>query len=617
MQLKPGTLLQGGKYRIVRALGQGGFGITYEAEQELLRRKVAVKEFFMKDCCERDDATSRVTVGTGNQRALVEKFRGKFIREAQMIAGMDHPHIVRVLDVFEENGTAYYVMDFLPGGSLADKVKTKGPLPEMKAEEYIRQVADALSYIHSRNTVHLDVKPSNILLNAKDEAVLVDFGISKHYDDIGEQTSSTPVGISKGYAPLEQGRDGDVRQFGPSTDVYALGATLFYLVTGAVPPEASIVNEDGLTKPLGVSSRIWCAVEKAMRPRRKERPQSIGEFLELFGAIRFAPSDDVDETVTPLQITQSKKRKWVIPILCLCVLIASAFTAFWIHELRQEMTIRVVAPDVVAVSDKFNVSIEIEGRQPSEMTFYNTDIDDDIHSFGLPRIDPKADDLSVWSSAFYAENAGSYVIKASAKGRIKHSISIPIKVVEVTHEGIDLGLSVKWATCNIGAFTPEESGYYFAWGEITPKNDYFQNNYFVFNEYNRINSRLDLSDDAAHVNWGGNWRIPTENEMRELCTKCIWTWISREEQLGYKVTSKINGNSIFLPAAGFRMENEFRGTAEGHYWSSDLNPAPELFSNSDDPVCAETLYFNQNGSGDMDWIANQFYQGLPIRPVTK
>ena len=123
MQLKPNTLLQGGKYRIVRSLGQGGFGITYEAEQVLLRRKVAVKEFFMKDCCERDDATSRVTVGTGSQRSLVEKFRGKFIREAQMIAGMDHPHIVRVLDVFEENGTAYYVMDYHPGGSLADLVK--------------------------------------------------------------------------------------------------------------------------------------------------------------------------------------------------------------------------------------------------------------------------------------------------------------------------------------------------------------------------------------------------------------------------------------------------------------------------------------------------------------
>ena len=166
--LPTGTNLQGGKYRIVKTLGQGGFGITYEAEQPLLRRNVAIKEFFMKDCCERDEASSHITVGTVSQRELVEKFRGKFIREAQMIARMDHPHIVRVTDVFEENETAYYVMEHLPGGSLSDKVKTEGPLSETEAERFIRQVADALEYIHSLNTVHLEfsylARPSKSLV---------------------------------------------------------------------------------------------------------------------------------------------------------------------------------------------------------------------------------------------------------------------------------------------------------------------------------------------------------------------------------------------------------------------------------------------------------------------
>ena len=307
MQLKPNTLLQGGKYKIIRALGQGGFGITYEAEQVLRRRKVAVKEFFMKDCCERDDATSRVTVGTGSQRALVEKFRGKFIREAQMIAGMEHPHIIRVTDVFEENDTAYYVMDYLPGGSLVDQVKRNGPLSEDKAEKYIRQVADALNYIHSQNTVHLDVKPSNILLNAKGEAILIDFGISKHYDDSGDQTSSTPVGISKGYAPLEQGRDGDVSQFKPSTDIYALGATLYYLITGVVPPEASLVNEDGLTMPQSVSDRIRTTIDKAMQPRRKDRPQDINDFLALLDDSQI-DDDDKTELKYPVKKLESEPR---------------------------------------------------------------------------------------------------------------------------------------------------------------------------------------------------------------------------------------------------------------------------------------------------------------------
>jgi len=284
MILKSDTQLQDGKYRIIRMLGQGGFGITYEAEQVNLGRKVAIKEFFMKDCCEREKDDLSVTVGTASQRELVNKFKTKFIKEAQTIAGFTHPNVVKILDVFEENGTAYYVMELLTGGSLFDLVYNSGPMSEIRAIDYIRQISSALCYIHEHNTVHLDVKPSNILLNTDGDAVLIDFGASKHYDKAGEQTSTTPIGYSKGYAPIEQYRDGDVKQFKPATDIYALGATLYTLVTAQVPPEASIVYEDGLVNIYGISDSLWRVIQKSMMPKRKDRPQTIDAFLSLFDA---------------------------------------------------------------------------------------------------------------------------------------------------------------------------------------------------------------------------------------------------------------------------------------------------------------------------------------------
>ena len=120
MQLQSGTLLQGGKYKIETVLGQGGFGITYLATQVALERKVAIKEFFMTEHCNRDVATSHVSVGSQGSQELVARFRQKFVKEARMIAGLNHPHIIRIIDVFEENGTAYYVMEYMGNGSLAE-----------------------------------------------------------------------------------------------------------------------------------------------------------------------------------------------------------------------------------------------------------------------------------------------------------------------------------------------------------------------------------------------------------------------------------------------------------------------------------------------------------------
>lgn len=282
MQLKQGTFLLGGRYKIERVLGQGGFGITYEAIQVSLNRRVAIKEFFMKEYCNRDVDTSYVSVPSEGSRELVERFRLKFIKEAQTIAGLNHPHIIRIYDIFEENETAYYVMDYVCNGSLSDYVNSHGKLAESEAVDYISQVAEALAYIHERKMSHLDVKPSNILLDENYHAVLIDFGLSKRYDDEGNQTSTTPVGISHGYAPMEQYNRGGVGTFSPTTDVYSLGATLFFLVTGTKPLDANQLYDEGWPPfPKGLSSRVISVIKKTMQPRRKDRPQQIGDFMKI------------------------------------------------------------------------------------------------------------------------------------------------------------------------------------------------------------------------------------------------------------------------------------------------------------------------------------------------
>lgn len=282
--LTTGAVLQDGKYRIMSVLGQGGFGITYLAEQVMLKRKVAIKEFYMKEYCGRDGETSAVSVNTAGGREIVSKFREKFLKEAYNLAKLSHPNIVRIIDVFEENSTAYYAMEYADGGSLSDKVKAMGYLPEPLAKRVITEVASALSYIHKRNMTHLDVKPGNIMLGEDDRAVLIDFGLSKQYDhSTGNQTSTTPVGISEGYAPMEQYMQTGVGEFSPETDIYALGATYFKLLTGKTPPCANVINDSGVPladlRARGVSQAAMSAISKAMEPRKRDRFSDADEFI--------------------------------------------------------------------------------------------------------------------------------------------------------------------------------------------------------------------------------------------------------------------------------------------------------------------------------------------------
>ena len=298
MHLKPDALLQGGKYKIIKFLGQGGFGITYLAEQTMLDRHVCIKEFFVKGFCDRDETTSAVLLGTTSNAAQMRQYMAKFIKEAKTIGRLEHPNIVRIIEIFEENNTAYIVMEYISGESLAEYVRRVGAIPLEEAVRYVRGVGSALAFAHAHHVMHLDVKPSNVMLDQeKGRVVLIDFGLSKQYSESGEQTSSTPVGISHGYAPMEQYLAGGVQTFSPATDIYSLGAMLYKLVTGQTPPPASMVFEDGLPD-MGdrIPASVRQAIESAMKPSRKDRPQSVEAFLALLDQ----PAEEPAVNVAPV-----------------------------------------------------------------------------------------------------------------------------------------------------------------------------------------------------------------------------------------------------------------------------------------------------------------------------
>lgn len=279
--LQPNTTLHGGKYRIERVLGQGGFGITYLSVQTSLRRKVAIKEFFMKDFCSRDETTLSMRTPSNGSNKQVEQYKKKFIKEARNLARLNHPNIISVIDVFEENDTVYYVMPYLSGGSLLDYVKLHGALSESEAMKYVRQVAKALKYMHEeQHMCHFDVKPANILLDDNDNAVLIDFGISKNYDAFGHETTTTPVGMSEGYAPIEQYQQ-NVEEFSPVSDVYALGATLYFLLHGKRPVSAvHRASGTALLMSKQLSQGIKDIINASMKVSKRERAKSMNVFLK-------------------------------------------------------------------------------------------------------------------------------------------------------------------------------------------------------------------------------------------------------------------------------------------------------------------------------------------------
>ena len=338
--LPAGTVLKSENYtyQIEKVLGQGAFGITYlvntivsmQGQLGTIRTgvKVALKEFFMHKEMKREGGELIEISPDSKVKAYAEKFR----KEAQKLASLTHPNIVRVLEVFEANNTIYYSMEYLPGGSLNDYVNKRDGLPEREAIKCIRQIGSALLYLHTNKMLHLDVKPANIMRSDTTGALkLIDFGLAKRYVDNGDPESSASLGSgTTGYAPLEQADASNEMEFSPSIDVYALGATYYKLLTAHVPDSAVDVLNSGLsTMPLvkkNVSQKSIDAIKAAMEPLKAKRLSNVQEFLDML------PRVD-DDTIFYEKKERKLKKRWLVALLLtVLILLPSAYFLFFVKR---------------------------------------------------------------------------------------------------------------------------------------------------------------------------------------------------------------------------------------------------------------------------------------------
>ena len=524
--LQPNTTLQGGKYRIECVLGQGGFGNTYLGYNTEFEETVAIKEFFMKGVTERNDTTSAVSVSNAENVPQFEEQKEKFKKEARRLRKLKSEHIVKVHDLFEENGTAYYVMDFIDGESLSERMKRTGnALTESETKDILIQIVDALKEVHAQQIWHLDLKPGNIMLDKNGKAYLIDFGASKQIRSNGGMTTSTALCYTPGFAPNEQvGQMFD--RFGPWTDIYALGATIYNLLTNERPPMTIDIEEDeedAFSFPKGLSDNMKKLVVWMMQPKRKKRPQSVEEVNKMLS--------ENTEVIPNEEVTIIAGRK-------------------------SQLTNKEKATEETVITSK-------EGQIGRIETNVILDV-------------------------------------------IESSINAPTEV-----QAIDLGLSVKWASCNVGTSVSRPAGGLYGWGD--PTGD--RRSLYV-KDYVPVRNLLDTPPcniagtqfDIAAAQWVScaSWRMPSKKDWQELVEKCTWTRINYFNIKGFQVKGP-NGNSIFLPFTGVRFNENISNIGVGNYWTSEIVES--------DRTCAYYFYMDKDGPNDNVDTRNYIYSGRAVRPV--
>jgi serine/threonine protein kinase len=294
------------RYRIIKVLGQGGFGITYLAHDNFLDAQVCIKELFISGSSTRGENNTVHSQSLGE--FSFQDFKERFLDEAKKLAKFNHPYIVKVIDILEANNTAYFVMEYAEGPTLKEKVKQDGAFTMQQALPIMEKLLDAVDEVHRNGMLHRDIKPDNIILKPNSDIILIDFGSARNYGE-GKTITQTAL-LTPGFAPIEQYNPKAKRS--AATDIYALGATLYYMLTGEKPLAATERVTETMPAPhklnSNITTQVSSAIMLAMELKAEDRFQSIKDLKAALKDV--ASSEEVINEKLAVQEEEAEKSKY-------------------------------------------------------------------------------------------------------------------------------------------------------------------------------------------------------------------------------------------------------------------------------------------------------------------